>query len=381
MNIPPSLRAAQGSLTQIDGRGPFARGLVVGPRHLTGAIHCLNAWGTQAATLDGRSQSPLKMENFGDVGYWTFQDAMRIDPCITALPPIGTAVWQFTPAGVLRTSRISGYSAATTSGPWSYSAMLAADGPLPGTPIGGDSGSICWIRLDGKWVAIGQCSFWGGVVVAKPARPPADWPAECAIQIPPGAAWRDPWNWVHQVERKASDWDLPGESIEPARQSVFLPSKPSNRRVVGMFQEGDDGTDNVVLDVQCSFEPETVVVSGAGTDRWVYPDTRPNWIVRAVRIDPAKIRLFFKKSFDASTYQVVLDGMSATTVAPSASDAEIVTPPTINQSDIDDLRLANAKLAMDNADLRAAVQNEQAKSAALQAKIDSFREAINRIIK
>ena len=60
-------------------------------------------------------------------------------------------------------------------------------------------------------------------------------------------------------------------------------------------------------------------------------------------------------------------------------DTEIVTPP-VSAPDLDDLRLANAKLAMDNADLRAAVQSEQAKSAALQAKIDSFRSAINSII-
>lgn len=60
-------------------------------------------------------------------------------------------------------------------------------------------------------------------------------------------------------------------------------------------------------------------------------------------------------------------------------DTEIVKLP-VSAPDLDDLRLANAKLAMDNADLRAAVQNEQAKSAALQAKIDSFRSAINNII-
>ena len=196
---------------------------------------------------------------------------------------------------------------------------------------------------------------------------------------------------------------------------LFLDKPPTSLRVVGRSTEGDDGTDNVVLDVICGVEPIGVKVDGVFGDAWRYPDNRTNWIIRAIRLDDSHIRLFFKESTPANSYRVTINGNDAGTYAPvkpnfaegPAIGQKPEEKPATEFSELDiiglqaelvELRASmqneqskNSKLAMANADLRTeieslkmdkakfnmecdslrqAVANEQAKSASLQAELD-----------
>jgi hypothetical protein len=330
MEIPASLLRAHRSLTQSDDRGPFARGLIVGSRHLTGAIHCLQAWGTHAPA-SGRHIQPVAMDRCGDVGYWTFDEDLAPDPLVRVLLPLGTPVWQITPAGVLRTSRIARYASAATIGPWSYSAILRPDGPAPGIPIAGDSGSICWVRHGARWLALGQVSHANMVVIACPARLPTGWPADTQIQLPLGADPDNPGLWIPTTPATADDWTIFADPdaptvpppARPTTPPILTDPPPTGRRVIGIYDLGNDGTDNVILDVAlpAGLTPadiRTIRVCGDGPDEWRKPNTNHWWHLVAAMIAPDTLRLWFKQSRPAQTYHVYLNDLPAIPCAPVA---------------------------------------------------------------
>lgn len=287
------------------------------------------------------------------------------DWVVDSLPPIGTAVWQIKGPllQIVRTSTIASYSDGFVK------AALTKAGPYPGTPIGGDSGSLCFVKQAGRWKVVGICNSSGT----------CDTPF-WTFHIPTGIGNIPPRIDSLPILSVAQDHYFAEPTIIPFPMRLFLDSKPTNRRVVGAFAEGDDGTDNVVLDVPCSKEPKSIVITGTHTDCWAWPDNGKNWIIRAIRLDEARIRLFFKESRQAESYFVTIDGMPTIRAFPEEGDTEIIEKPSDNPSDT--MLLSQLSDALEENDrLSTMLASEQARSAELQAKIDSFRAAINSIIK
>jgi len=300
---------------------------------------------------------------------------------VDKLPPIGSLVWQIKgDLLVCKTSRIATYHSGMIQ------AALEPAGPYAGSPIGGDSGSVCYVNVDGQWKVLGivnslgtcHAPFWTGSL-----------PVQGGQVIPERDGGFTTYGAIHQTDHYFGQ-----QTIIPYPMRLFLDKPPTSLRVVGRSTEGDDGTDNVVLDVVCSAEPQYIEVEGANGDKWVNPDNKKNWIIRAVRLDESRIRLFLKESNTTNSYWVSIDGKAPGAfkpIKPSFSEGPAIgqkpeeKPATeFSELDIiglqaelvelrsllDNMRTVNAKLAVDNADLRAAVQNEQAKSASLQAELD-----------
>ena len=156
---------------------------------------------------------------------------------IEAIPPPGTAVWQLKGQSlhIVRTSEISHY----TRGGFII-AQLKAAGPYPGTPIGGDSGSICFVRSRGRWQVLGNCNTQGDCSLPF-------WDHQLRTQkgaiIPPRNNMAlDAANW-------SKAWTEPDETLISLMKELILSQNPTNRRVVGVDKVGDDGTDNIALDI------------------------------------------------------------------------------------------------------------------------------------
>lgn len=147
----------------------LAYGVKVGRFWLHGSKHVQDAWG---------NLSPLNYELDGDLTIGQFGHDIGVDPVATELPPPGTRIWQLKGKDIVRTSRIRSLTGRVAAeGKYvGFILNLIADGPYPGFPVGGDSGSITFFR-DQKGVVriLGAVGYYGTTFVAVPAQWPASW--------------------------------------------------------------------------------------------------------------------------------------------------------------------------------------------------------------
>ncbi len=308
---------------------------------------------------------------------------------VNTLPPIGSLVWQIKgDLLVCRTSRIAGYHSGMIR------AALDSAGPYAGVPVGGDSGSVCYVNVDGQWKVFGVVNSLGTCHAPF-------WTSDLPLANNQFIAKRE--GGIPSGAISQTDHYFGQQTITPYPMRLFLDKPPTSLRVVGRFTEGDDGTDNVVLDVVTSAEPKSIEVEGDNGDKWCNPDNKENWIIRAIRLDAVTIRLFFKESRPCNSYRVTINGEYDGTYAPikpsfsegpaigqkpeekpaqDFSDLDIIglqaelvelrkknTELTTAVSTMELLRKINVQLATDNSDHRAALQNEQARVAELEAQL------------
>lgn len=277
-------------------------------------------WGNTHTHLGARYANLIDQygsnTNAGALGKIMLYDRqIPTDWVINAIPPIGTAVWQLKghEFQVVRTSHIGAIHGFRRPGiggvewPGDFIAVrLFPSGPRPGEPVGGDSGSLCFVRHRGKWQVLGICNtaghchlpFWDTTLFTT---------GGATIQ-PRANSATDPDNW-------SKTWYDPNETTFTIMRELILPSAPSHRRLVGMFKEEDDGTDNICLDILEPPAPITrMEIRGAGSDKWAWPDNGTNWIIRAARLPDGCLRLWFKASSPNENYSVWVNGNQTTNV-------------------------------------------------------------------
>lgn len=307
-----------------DDRG-IIRGVRVNTWHWTGAVHCLNAWGWWP--LDDKVV----------VGDWAFCRKLgtESDPVVTELPPVGTQVYQITPKGELRTSRIRRYiPTVAQSEVLPVGALLHPAGPFAGVPVGGDSGSICFVRQADEWRVLGVVSYASRVELSRPITS-GTWAVK-PLLIPPGVA----------LSNDASDavvfapWRLEGEmgfpaptNREPAVGVIPVLSLPQETAdVVGAFQAAPDGVPDVLVQVASPYPVEDLArieVSGNGDDLWVWPSNGSNWDLW--RHDGADDRLVlrFNRSQKTNVYVVTLRSKSGQSSEWHLSPMVFTKPPAV----------------------------------------------------
>lgn len=308
-----------------DDRGVI-RGVRVNGNYWTGAVHCLKAWGWWPITGD-------KLV----VGDWAFCSSFGIgaDPVVTELPPVGTQVYQITPKGELRTSRIRRYiPTVAQSEVLPVGALLHPAGPFAGVPVGGDSGSICFVRQAYEWRVLGVVSYASRVELSRPITS-GTWAVK-PLLIPPGVA----------LSNDASDavvfapWRLEGEmgfpgptNREPAAGVIPVLNLPQETAdVVGAFHATPDGVPDVLLEVASPYPVEDIAkieVSGIGGDLWVWPSNGSNWDLW--RHDGADDRLVlrFNRSQKTNVYVVTLRSKSGQSSEWHLSPMVFTKPPAV----------------------------------------------------
>lgn len=297
--IPQSLLDAHRCL-QIDERGIIKMVRIAG-YHATGAYHCTSLWGEYMPTVKGGVVGYTAREFFGDQVFYKFSEDIGSDPVVIALPEPGTQVWQWTPNGIWRTSRIKRYSSAITPGPWSYHAILEPAGPMAGVPVGGDSGSICWVFIANKWQVLGVVSHASGVIVSRPRKVPASW-AVNPIELPAGTDEANPFREA-SIAQLTAPWVNEDGSVAPtptpdteviAKHPLLIQPPDSCVDAVGQYVPAPDGKADQIVDVAWSGDPNSlrsIVVKGEGGDEWRWPDTGNWWHIRAQQL-PGKLRLW-----------------------------------------------------------------------------------------
>lgn len=306
-----------------DERGVI-RGVLVDGDYWTGAIHCLDAWGWWRVSA--------KVV----VGDWAFCrcSAIGSDPVVTELPPVGTQVYQITPSGELRTSRIWQYSAA--SGPEEVlpvGAVLWAAGPFAGKPTEGDSGSICFVRVRDEWQVLGVVSYKGRVELSRPISS-GTWAVK-PLRIPQGVMLSQPAG----EPTLYAPWRLEGELGFPApaqaSAGAVVPTVSAPQEavdVVGAFQATPDGVPDVLLEVASPYPVEDIAkieVEGAGGDKWVWPPNGSNWdLWRHDRPDD-RLVLRFNRSHPALGYTVTLRSKSGASIGYKVAPMVFTKPPVV----------------------------------------------------
>ncbi|MFM8986152.1 MAG: hypothetical protein ACKONH_08865 [Planctomycetia bacterium] len=215
LDLPADVEAAWNALPR-DGNGQVM-GVRVGKFWLHGSKHVQVARGL-VFHREGTGE-PIVAERAADFGDYTIREyphPIGIDDVVTSLPPVGTAVWQVVRPGLYRTSRIARYSGAVAPEGRVVStlAMLEPAGPHPGVPIGGDSGSVGFVRIGGKVRVLGVVGLARSVFIAVPARWPAEFDRAAAerpvLGFPAGGTPENPYP---QDSRSAVDaataWDPP----------------------------------------------------------------------------------------------------------------------------------------------------------------------------
>lgn len=189
--LPADIEAAWRKLPR-DGNGQVI-GVRVGRYWLHGSAHVQVARGLVMGRADGGGTvAPVREARMGDYTLREYPEPIGTDDVLEELPPVGTAVWQVVRPGLYRTSRIDRYVGSLTQPDAVVPgyAFLRADGPYPGVPIGGDSGSVCFARIGGKVRVLGVCGVASSVFIAVPLRWPASFqlaPEERPIlRLPPG---------------------------------------------------------------------------------------------------------------------------------------------------------------------------------------------------
>lgn len=313
MRIPTSLLEAHSKLG-FDERGiiPVIR---IADFHATGAFHVIRLWGEPAGYR--------AKDFFGDVVYYAFYTDVGSDPVVTVLPPTGTQVWQWNQRGIWRTSRIRRYASAVAFGPWNYHAILEPAGPLAGIPVSGDSGSICWVRVDGKWMVLGVVSHPSGVFVARPRKVPHSW-AVVPVEIPEGADEANPFPEATIAELTAP-WVEP-EPVSPDQATpnpqspAPTPPAPTPNPLLIEVPDGvtdamsphavaPNGHPDQVVDVPWDGNLaliESIRVLGLDGDEWRWRDTGHWWHIRAQQ-QPGRLflRMAQSKPTDKVTVEIV----------------------------------------------------------------------------
>lgn len=265
-----------------------------------------------------------------------YANNISADWVVTELPPRGTAVWQIkgrTPQ-IVRTSVLQNYGIGQF-----VLGVLSPAGPAPGVPIGGDSGSLCFVRKNGRWLVLGivnfgstvSLPFWTTPLTTKAGRVLAATANTSAVRP------------IFEQPEWSSDWIAPGEPQTTLMRELILSQIPATRRVIGMHELGDDGTDNIVIDVPFVSDVasiNSVSIRGAGTDHWYWPDNFANWHTRGVILPGdglrnGVLRLWFKASQPTSSYDVSINGQPVVRVAPlSVSVFPAPAPGTVPVTDV-----------------------------------------------
>lgn len=307
-------------------------------------------WGNTHTHLGARYTNLIDQygsnTNAGALGKIMLYDRqIPTDWVINAIPPIGTAVWQLKghEFQVVRTSHIGAIHGFRRPGiggvewPGDFIAVrLFPSGPRPGEPVGGDSGSLCFVRHRGKWQVLGICNTAGHCHLPF-------W--DIALSTNKGSVINPRATVSTDTEGWSKIWMEQNEPTITIMRELYLPTPPTTRRVVGMLKEGDDGTDNVVLDVSWSGEVKTLEVLGAGTNRWFWPDNGRNWIIRAAQVAPETLRFWFKAASPGETYVVRINGFLVKIVAvPDLGGAPPVQPVPAPVDSSDDLAEAEAEI-------------------------------------
>jgi len=400
--MPKSLRKAQKNLAT-DERG-VVRGIRVSHNTVTGPLHCLSQWGEQMVTEAGDWIGYAVRLSYGDVAYYRYEQALSVDPVVLALPAIGTQVWQITPTGVLRTSRISRYVGVSIgNGPRSIQAVLEDAGPLACAPMGGDSGSVCWVwsGVRNLWKVLGMVSYAGMCTVAVPAVPPV-W-SGIRLSLPAGEDFGQPDRWVGRVE--SDSWVMVGD--EEQASEIVLPDAGA-QDAVGQRTAGPDGVPDVLLQVGSAYKLEdisSIEVTNGNGDKWAWPKNDRNWMVWVHQLPDDGLLLRINESQKSEDYRVVIMSKAGAATSlgkirpvsllpdPKPEPAKPETPPMppvqapsveALQDRIDQLLLQNAELTEagvkaledvkrlrdENAGLRDTLAAERTQAAALRVGLE-----------
>lgn len=213
--LPADLQAAWDQLPR-DGNGQVV-GVRVGRHWVHGSVHVQVArvpWVGRPG--GGGPVAAVREARYGDYALLEYPEPVGTDDVADVLPPPGTAVWQVVRPGLYRTSRIDRYAGAL--GPpdsvLPATAFLRADGPYPGVPVGGDSGSVCLVRMGGRVRVLGVCGMAGTVFLAVPLRWPGHFevaPGERpTLRLPPGGTPAQPYPAGRPpVVEAETTWELP----------------------------------------------------------------------------------------------------------------------------------------------------------------------------
>lgn len=195
--LPADIQAAWDRLPR-DGNGQVV-GVRVGRYWLHGSAHVQVGRAPVVRREAGEGLvTAVRVAQMGDYTLREYPEAIGSDDVLEELPAIGTAVWQVIRPGFYRTSRIARYAGATAPADRVLAALaiLQPDGPYPGVPIGGDSGSVCFARINGKVRVLGVCGVASSVFIAVPLRWPTAFqmaPGERPmLQFPPGGSPENP---------------------------------------------------------------------------------------------------------------------------------------------------------------------------------------------
>lgn len=363
--IPPSLLEAHKRLC-FDDRGVM-RGIRISEFHAVGPYHCLSAWGESMPDIRGQWMTPKIATRVGDATLYEYPSKMEVDPVLRTWPNLGQQVWQITQSGQLRTSRVL----LVTAGLDVFGVLLKVAGPNPGIPIGGDSGSVCWVRWGDQWKVLGMVSYGGRCEIAIPGRKPSMvWSGP--VLIP---------NESSKLNTFADDASMNVDWIDPDTNTTIEPTKPPAMSIpvipdiskpdqVGAMNSTPDGVPDVLLEVQSSIkivDIREIIVRGAGTDEWRWPSNNANWAIWRHEMQDDRLVLRFNQSVPTGRYTVIINSVSGQSfgmvVAPmqpaGTVDVTIPTPTPTDPSEVDsmkkeiaELKTQCAKLAMDNADLR-----------------------------
>lgn len=293
-----------------DDRG-LMRGVRLDNHHVVHAFHVVTSYGE---SMPGRG-GYLARSVSGDSALYKYPFADGRDPVVTELPARGTQVWIVTGHRTLKTARLARYVRVLIGGnppegfqgvaPTWAEVRLVAAGPVPGVPTSGNSGSVCWVHLDGRWQVLGIVHHEGGCFVARPTVPPDGWPvAPC--RIPEGL--------VFGVDDASLSYrNMPW--VDPVGAEIRIPTLADNilpaggEDIVGAQEAKGDGVPDVIIDIACPRPLEEIAsirIRGAGSDAWFWPGNGFNWSIWRHDAPDDRLILRFNRSEPVGDYGVLI---------------------------------------------------------------------------
>lgn len=352
-NLPKEVEDARKKMVW-DERGLIC-GVRVGNYWVHGSKHVLD--------LQGYWGNPTEenIRYFGDyVVYQCLKDVGSDNVCYE-LPPIGTKIWQINPKGVVRTSRIANYPqtvSLTTELLGTY-AVLRADGPFPGVPIGGDSGSVCFYfdEKDQTVKILGICGYGGTCFVATPTQWPVEWTdninkrpilkyvgsANQPMSVNPVVVLDN--DWYAKMTQNSTILNIPLENdsvLQPVLSPVSPPTDNSVLRAeiikntqdfvgVGNSLSPNGKADNCIRIFNLSKPYKTIRINGANGDTWETPyNPTGYWDIKVVTEGVYTFLLYFEPSNPSNSFTISVmysDGSTASCVATPALEAALTPPP------------------------------------------------------
>lgn len=321
--VPEEVQAAYTKLVR------NGNGIVLGVRIGRYWFHCAK----HVNDSQGYPNNPQSIRGSSDALICEYNYDLGEDNACYELPPIGTKVWQINLPNIIRTSRISHYAGVYNADPNAAlltMARLIADGPYPGVPIGGDSGSPCfYLDKNGVVRVLGVCSYAGFCNIGTPLVWPADWTFNLDKRptLKYGGTVNQPTS-TDSVTVTDKDWyaglTKPGLTalsipMDDVGNIVITPTpvptsslagqiiKDNKTDMVGQMNEPANGKPDILIKLFNVVKPyKTIRVTGLYGDAWQTPYNGSNWNIKVVNENSTTLLLYFEPSNPASSFGVTV---------------------------------------------------------------------------